>query len=173
MTFEPEDYAINHSRRSFLSFTPLAILTGVIGTYAVAAFRFLRPVVGSAGDQWVDVGTVQELGGSEPIPRKISLQRVEGWATSIQEQTVYVLPQSGNRVVSSVCPHEGCEVSWEAGSKRFSCPCHESFFAADGSRIQGPARRGLDSLPSRLQDNKLQVQFSFFENNAEEQIKRA
>ena len=173
MTFEPDENLINQSRRSFLSFTTLGILTAVIGTYVVAAFRFLRPVVAGAGEQWVDLGTVQDFQGAEPVPRKISLQRVEGWATSTQEQTVYVLPQSGNRVVSSVCPHEGCEVSWEAESKRFSCPCHESFFSADGSRIQGPSRRGLDSLPTRLQDNKLQVQFSFFENNAEEQIKRA
>lgn len=172
MTFEPDERAINQSRRSFLTFTPLGILIGVLGTYAVAAFRFLRPVIGSAADQWVDVGAVHDLQGADPIPRKISLQRVEGWATSTQQHTVYVLPQNGNRIVSSICPHEGCEVAWEPDSKRFSCPCHESSFAADGSRIQGPARRGLDALPSRLQDDKLQVQFSFFENNAEEQIKR-
>ena len=64
-----------------------------------------------------------------------------------------------NQVLSAICPHEGCEVVWEQGMNRFSCPCHESYFAADGSRISGPSPRGLDPLPMRVQDGKLQVQY--------------
>ena len=36
---------------------------------------------------------------------------------------------------------------------------NRSFFAADGSRISGPTPRGLDALPTRVQDGKLQVQY--------------
>jgi Rieske Fe-S protein len=50
-------------------------------------------------------------------------------------------------------------VSWEQTRNRFSCPCHDSFFAPDGSRLSGPARRGLDALPTRVQNGKLQVQY--------------
>jgi Rieske Fe-S protein len=160
----------NQSRRSFLFLTPVAIVTGVLVT---AAFRFLRPIVSASFEQWVDVAELTDLHGTSPVSKKISLQHVDGWAMTTQEYNVYVLPQNDNQVLSGVCPHEGCEVSWETGANRFSCPCHESYFAPDGSRIQGPARRGLDVLPTRIQDNKLQVQFSFFENNAAEQIKRA
>jgi len=70
-----------------------------------------------------------------------------------------VLPAKNHQVLSAICPHEGCEVSWDGSSNRFSCPCHESLFAADGSRISGPARRGLDALPARVQEGKLQVQY--------------
>ncbi len=57
-----------------------------------------------------------------------------------------MLPAKNNQVLSAICPHEGCEVVWEQNTNRFSCPCHESYFAADGSRISGPSPRGLDPL---------------------------
>ena len=76
-----------------------------------------------------------------------------------EEHNVFVLPAKGNQVLSAVCPHEGCEVAWDGNANRFSCPCHESFFGADGSRISGPSPRGLDPLPMRVQDGKLQVQY--------------
>ena len=79
-------------------------------------------------------------------------------------KNIFVLPGKNNQVLSAICPHEGCEVAWDKDTNRFSCPCHESFFAADGSRLTGPARRGLDLLPSRQQDGKLQVQYQTLDN---------
>ena len=173
MTSDTDENMLNESRRSFLFLMPLSIVAGVLATYATAAFRFLRPIISASSDQWIDVAQLTDLQGPSPLAKKISVQHVGGWAATTEEHNVYVLPQRNNQVLSSICPHEGCEVSWEKEANRFSCPCHESYFATDGSRIKGPARRGLDLLPTRIQDNKLQVQFSFFENNAGEQIKRA
>ena len=95
----------------------------------------------------------------QPISRKIVAEQMTGWAITTEEHNVFVLPAKNNQVVSAICPHEGCEVSWDQATNRFACPCHESYFAADGSRISGPARRGLDALPARVQDGKLQVQY--------------
>ncbi len=78
---------------------------------------------------------------------------------STQEHNVFVLPAKGNQVLSPICPHEGCEVLWEQERNRFACPCHDSYFAADGAKISGPSPRGLDAFPSRVQDGKLQVQY--------------
>jgi len=162
------------SRRSFLFLIPLTILGGMFASVAGAAFRFLRPrIVSESSETWSDVAQLKELTGEAPLLRKISIDHATGWALTKQEHQVYVLPNKGNQVLSAICPHEGCEVAWEQDSRRFSCPCHESYFAADGARLTGPARRGLDPLPTRVQDGKLQVQFQSFENNATEQIKRA
>jgi Rieske Fe-S protein len=147
------------SRRSFLSLLPLGVLIGVFVSIGGAAFRFLRPRISAATDSWLDVAAVSELAGPQPLARKVVAEHLAGWAITTEEHNVFVLPAKGNQVLSAICPHEGCEVAWEQNLNRFSCPCHESYFAADGSRISGPARRGLDPLPMRVQDGKLQVQY--------------
>jgi len=147
------------SRRSFLKLVPLGILAGVFASIGGAAFRFLRPRLSAATDSWLDVAPVAELTGPQPLSRKIAAEQIAGWAINIEEHNVFVLPAKDHQVLSPVCPHEGCEVAWDQGSNRFACPCHESFFAADGARISGPAPRGLDRLPMRVQNGKLQVQY--------------
>jgi cytochrome b6-f complex iron-sulfur subunit len=70
-----------------------------------------------------------------------------------------VLPADRPRVVSAVCPHEGCEVAWDAGGRSFFCPCHDSRFGADGSALTGPATRPLDEFPARVADGVLEIQY--------------
>ena len=45
--------------------------------------------------------------------------------------------------LSSTCTHQGCDISYNAGSKIFPCPCHGSVFDKDGSVITGPASSAL------------------------------
>ena len=45
--------------------------------------------------------------------------------------------------MSSVCPHRGCDVEWNADDKAWACPCHGSIFAADGKVLHGPAAQPL------------------------------
>lgn len=148
------------SRRSFLKIIPVGVLAGVFASIGGAAFRFLRPKLSAATDSWLDVAPVSELTGAQPLSRKVVAEHIAGWAITTEEHNVFVLPAKNNQVVSAVCPHEGCEVAWDQNSNRFACPCHESYFAADGARISGPAPRGLDPLPMRVQDGKLQVQYT-------------
>jgi quinol---cytochrome c reductase iron-sulfur subunit, bacillus type len=143
------------TRRSFLLLVPF----GVFASLAGAAFRFLRPRISAASDRWLDVAPVSELTGPQPVSRKIVAEHIAGWAITTEEHNVFVLPSKSNQVVSAICPHEGCEVLWDAPRNQFACPCHESYFAADGARMSGPSPRGLDALPSRVQDGKLQVQY--------------
>jgi Rieske Fe-S protein len=56
---------------------------------------------------------------------------------------------------SAVCTHTGCDsFSWDADTRRYKCPCHDSEFdAADGARvINGPAPRRLPALPLKVQE---------------------
>ena len=150
---------VNRSRRSFLGLLPLGVLAGVLVSVGGAAFRFLRPRLSAPSEQWLDVATLSELTGPQPLAKKIVAEHISGWAVTTAEHNVFVLPAKNNQVLSTICPHAGCEVAWEQSANRFACPCHESYFAADGSRISGPAQRGLDALPTRVQDGKLQVQY--------------
>jgi Rieske Fe-S protein len=168
-----DDQLIRRTRRSFLFLLPLSVFAGVFTSIGVAAFRFLRPRISPMStENWIDVALLSEVTGDSPIRKKIITDHITGWAVTSEEHQIYVLPGKNNQILSAVCPHEGCEVAWEKNMNRFSCPCHESYFAADGSRLTGPARRNLDALPSRVQDGKLQAQYQSFENNVAERIRR-
>src|ERR1700752_134440 len=149
----------NKSRRSFLGLLPLGVLAGGVGSIGGAAFCFLRPRLSAPSEQWLDVASLSELKGPLPVAKKIVAEQISGRAVTTEEHSVFVLPEKKNQVLSTICPPAGCEVSWEQSTNRFACPCHESYFAADGSRLSGPAPRGLDALPTRVQDGKLQVQY--------------
>lgn len=63
-------------------------------------------------------------------------------------------PRAGEvRAFSAVCPHEGCSAAPDGD--RFSCPCHGSAFALDGSLLQGPAREGLSPYAVTVQDGQV------------------
>ena len=51
------------------------------------------------------------------------------------------------RAVSAVCPHLGGVLDWNDAECTWDCPLHASRFAADGTRIEGPALQDLTPLP--------------------------
>lgn len=51
--------------------------------------------------------------------------------------------QGALHCVSSICPHMGCTVSWNASERSWDCPCHGSRFDIDGKLLNGPAISGL------------------------------
>jgi Rieske Fe-S protein len=158
----------DQGRRKFLLFIPLGIFAGVFGTLATAALRFLRPASTQRDAKWLNVGAVAQLTGERPIMRSVIAEHRAGWASTLEEHFVYVLPQKNHEVLSSICPHEGCNVTWRDEANQFVCPCHDSFFGADGARLSGPSRRGLDPLPSREENGMLQIQYQSYVNNTEE-----
>ncbi|MFJ3978770.1 Rieske (2Fe-2S) protein [Streptomyces sp. NPDC090021] len=61
-----------------------------------------------------------------------------------EEKLVVTQPTAGSfRCFTAVCPHQGCLVS-KVADNTINCACHNSEFkATDGSKISGPATKGL------------------------------
>jgi len=53
--------------------------------------------------------------------------------------------ESEIRAISTTCTHLGCKVHWEADKNIFFCPCHNGVFSPDGSVVEGPPPRPLDT----------------------------
>lgn len=48
-------------------------------------------------------------------------------------------------VVSTRCPHLGCQLEWNPDEKSWDCPCHGSRFDYRGNRLDNPAQENLIS----------------------------
>lgn len=160
-TTQPETahHPADRGRRRILLLVPAGIGLGILTTLVSAAVRFLRPQPASAAqEQWLPVMPATELTGAQPLARTVSIQLDAGWTQVLAAQPVIVLPQE-RRVLSAVCPHEGCTVVWRAEDKMFLCPCHDSRFDAAGTHITGPAAHALAQLPARIEDGMLKVRW--------------
>lgn len=58
--------------------------------------------------------------------------------------------------VNSLCTHQGCSVDWEGGGD-FTCACHGSAFAPDGSVKEGPATDPLGTFTAKIEDDLVLV----------------
>lgn len=154
-------------RRSFLG-----VLLGlgsvfVGGLLSVPLIRFaLFPLLRRTTE--LKSSPVGELGDfasiTEPVLKTIQIEQVDGWRKTISEKAVYVTKDSQGqlRVLSSICPHLGCTLPWNKEKSEFICPCHGGTFTADGSRVSGPSRRGMDTLETSVRDGQLHVRFQYF-----------
>ncbi len=153
-----EKEILRKGRRFFLSVLPVGIL-GLIGaSMTIAAKRSLEPqTLAAADDGWKTIGNVTEIAGEEPIEKTIAITCRSGWSKTVEDVSVYVLPKHDNKVLSSVCPHEGCPIVWDGDTNKFLCPCHDSYFSDNGQRLTGPAAKDLTEYESRVEDGKLQI----------------
>lgn len=131
-------------RRGFLSRLSTWFMAGGLfsgyGTIAAFAARFLYPS-GRTSSAWQYVSDLAGFpaGGSltytSPAGQKVVISR---------------LTDSGSAedfiALSSVCPHLGCAVHWEAVNNRFFCPCHNGAFDPQGNPTAGPPKDAEQQL---------------------------
>ena len=168
---EPGDRIIV-TRRSFFLWL-VAVGTAAMGTLlAVPLVRYvLYPVFAKTTSvSWSNLGRDSKYASlSAPDRQIVKIEQVDGWREAVSQEPVYVT--KGKRkgavddteVLSAVCPHLGCEVPWNPDEGKFMCPCHGSQFAADGSLIQGPALRGMDTLPAKVENEELMVRYEYYQ----------
>ncbi|HVB85634.1 MAG TPA: ubiquinol-cytochrome c reductase iron-sulfur subunit [Candidatus Dormibacteraeota bacterium] len=167
-----EDKRVLEGRRSFFLWL-VGIGTATMGALlSIPLLRYaLYPVFAkTTSAPWSKLGSRNKYASlTVPVREVVDIEQVNGWMESVSQKPVYVT--KGNRkgavdgveVLSAVCPHLGCEVPWNADAGKFVCPCHGSVFASDGSLIQGPALRGMDTLAIQMEEDALMVRYEYFQ----------
>lgn len=132
-------------RRFFGRAAQAAMLGGLLAGYgglAAIAARFLYRAPPAREDaDWHFVGTVRALAPGDSL----EFESPSGRRTVIARQQdsrdgpVFL-------ALSSVCPHLGCIVHWEAADRRFVCPCHNGIFDPSGKAIAGPPFKAGQTL---------------------------
>jgi cytochrome b6-f complex iron-sulfur subunit len=59
----------------------------------------------------------------------------------------------GATAVSRICTHLGCRVNYQQDKQYIECPCHQSRFTPDGTRITGPAEKNLPTFEVTLKQD--------------------
>jgi menaquinol-cytochrome c reductase iron-sulfur subunit len=121
-------------------------LAALLGVFA------LRPAALQAGGRWLRAGTTDDLTPDVPVPRVVSVPRVDGWYRERARQTVFVVWDGSRQVraLSATCTHLGCQVRWDGEATQFRCPCHGGAFDAQGRVVGGPPPRALDGVEARI-----------------------
>jgi Rieske Fe-S protein len=125
------------------------------GTFFATAARFLYPA-GPADRGWM---FVTDLASMQPGDA-VQYEAPDGQAVSVAR-----LAETGSAgdfvALSSVCPHLGCKVHWEAQNDRFFCPCHNGAFDREGKATAGPpadAGQSLSRFPLRVENQLLFIE---------------
>ena len=131
-------------RRRFLGWTWRALAVGLAAEAGWTTYDLLvpRPTGGFGG--------VVEAGAEGAFP--------EGDVRYFPAGRFYVTRVQGDLVaLYQKCTHLGCRVPYCESSGRFECPCHGSVFNRRGEYLDGPAPRGMDAFPLRVENGKVLV----------------
>jgi menaquinol-cytochrome c reductase iron-sulfur subunit len=155
------------ARRSFLGVLLGVGAASVGALLSVPLVRFvLHPLLRvTTPSSWAEVGKIQEFASAtSPVKKLITVEQRDGWRKIVSEKAVYVVQDAGGRpvVLSSICPHLGCSVTWHSDKANFSCPCHGGLFDAGGKLLGGPPPRSMDRMESKVEDGALKVHYQYF-----------
>jgi menaquinol-cytochrome c reductase iron-sulfur subunit len=153
------------TRRRFFTLTTvtLAALGGlVLGVPLIGVL--LGPVWRTKKRHFVKVAEVASLPLGQPVDLTFPAPTADAYFQEILMRSVWAVKHSETTVAvySPVCPHLGCQYTWDAPSQHFQCPCHGSIFALDGHVLAGPAPRPLDTLPTQIDNGALFVEWERF-----------
>jgi menaquinol-cytochrome c reductase iron-sulfur subunit len=159
-------------RRRFLSYLAglLLLVLGVL--VAIPAIGYLlaplrrRMGTAASGAGFQDLCPLTDLALDQWNLRPLDVLQQDGWKKTRVRHSVWVRREGhGDQaiiVLSPICPHLGCPVSWHLDRTEFICPCHGGTFDAAGQHIAGPPPRSLDPLEFEIRDGHLWVRWQDF-----------
>ncbi len=76
-------------------------------------------------------------------PNKLEKDSAAVCALDGKKKAIYKDENAKEHIITSRCPHLGCEMKWNADDKTWECPCHGSRFSVDGNVLNEPAQKDI------------------------------
>jgi cytochrome b6-f complex iron-sulfur subunit len=135
-------------RRRFLDNSWKVLGVALVAEGAWTSYDLLKPAATSGFGSVVDAGAVADF-------------VEEGSVTYSLNGRFYVTQYLGGlRALYQKCPHLGCKVAWAPAAGAFRCPCHGSVYNLIGEYESGPAPRGMDRFPIKIENDHVIVDTS-------------
>lgn len=131
---------------------------------AYLAFPLAHDTTTGAGG-YVTVGRTERFKEGAPVKVDLLSDKMDAWnrIESVKIGSAWVLNTGGKLTAySTVCPHLGCAIDYEAASGKFKCPCHRSAFGTDGGVEDGPSPRPMDTLQVKDEGGLLSIEYLRF-----------
>lgn len=116
-------------------------------------------------EAWVNLGEADLFDTGVPVRRDFAEAANDAWVESRSIRSVWLYTADGEEFVAynGRCTHLGCSYEYEKDQQQFHCPCHHGLFdAATGAVTGGPPPRPLDTLPVKVVDGNVFVQYQDF-----------
>ncbi len=160
-------------RRSFLKWM-IGVLSAMIGL--IMGIPYLRTVINSAPLRklsYVEVGDINALSIGQPQDLNFQARVTDAFLRQEVTRSVWAIKHSPDEVTifSPICTHLGCHFKWNPQTRHFECPCHGSVWTIDGKVIGGPAPRPLDTLPHKIENGKIYVEWERFQVGISEKVR--
>jgi Rieske Fe-S protein len=130
-----------------------ATLAFVVGG-AVVAPSFTR-----RQSSWLPAAELSALEDGTPRSIALRIARTDGATEVIDRRVVYLVREGDSvRALDSTCTHLGCRTRFNPETKRIECPCHGGMYDATGRVIGGPPPSPLQTLPTRIDHDRVFVE---------------
>jgi menaquinol-cytochrome c reductase iron-sulfur subunit len=154
----------NHiSRRDFFK-----IVTIALGSFIGAGIGL--PVIGylispalrlQDVETWIPLGEVEKIPIGIPTFLSFTRKQVNGWENTVTSYGVFAVRKDADNIIvlSNICTHLGCHVTWHPDIHEYVSPCHNGHFDIKGKVTFGPPPRPLDEFKTKIEDGKLFILF--------------
>ena len=145
----------------------LGTLMGTITGLPVIGY-IISPALGlKETEAWIPLGPLENYPIGSPQSFNFTRSRINGWEKTINSYGVFVIRQDETqvRVLSNVCTHLSCRVSWHPDLQEYVSPCHDGHFDILGNVTSGPPPRPLDEFITKIEDGNLYIQYPPFKRS--------
>ncbi len=133
-------------------------VSGVFGLPALLAL--VLPSFRKPATVRVRLGPLSQFSATRPVAVSVSYQKRDGWVIRSFRRTVFVsfIAPGQFKVLSNICTHASCAITWDGQKNGFFCPCHDGLFGKDGRVLAGPPTRPLEEFPVQIEGGYLFVE---------------
>lgn len=140
------------------------VMTAIIGLPAIG--YLVSPAVRSKEtDAWIPLGPLKNYPvGGTPTPFSFNRTSINGWEKTVSSYRVFVVRPDNDQllVLSNICTHLSCVVSWHPDIQHYVSPCHDGHFDLVGQVLKGPPPRPLDEYTTKIENGELSILFPPF-----------
>lgn len=141
----------------------LGTIMGVVVGFPAIGYLISPALKSQESEADIPLGPVEKYPVGVPTLFTFTRTKVNGWERTVNSYGVYVLRKSEAEndvsILSNICTHLSCRVTWDEQKQEYVCPCHAGFFDINGEVISGPPPRPLDEYAHTIEDGNLILNF--------------
>jgi menaquinol-cytochrome c reductase iron-sulfur subunit len=171
--YENKNDDLSVTRRKFMKLASGSI---VIVSSVLLGIPFLGSIINPGlrkiTSSFSKVGDLKNIQNEQPVNIPFLTSSKDAYLDETEMHNVWIVKNSNENITvfSPICPHLGCAYNWNSSDHHFECPCHGSVFDINGKLLSGPAPRNLDTLPIKIKDDMIFVEWEKFQVGTEKKI---